>query len=225
MKRPESEKKNWDEGEWRDDFDSSSSFPSASQESFNENDSNWNPNSQNNSTSEEFVSGGEEDSVYQQENYDTIDENMKKKRPPLPKNSQSKSVEIDLAALGTPAVVGIIFIRSAFQGAIVGGVFGGLQGAFYGFQNRAALGGNVGTYVMQMSVASGKSFGLWLGTYQASTVFLGRIRHKNDVVNPMIGGFLAGSLSSLASRNRTQILYNGVASGVLMGFMHSFSKF
>jgi hypothetical protein len=222
MKRPESEKKSWDEGEWKDDFDSSSSFPSPSQESLEDNDSKWNTNP-NNSPSEEFVSGGEEDSVYKQENYDTIDEDMKKKRPALPKN-QSKTVEIDLAALGTPALVGITFVRSAFQGGVIGGVFGGIQGAFYGFQNRAALGGNVGTYVMQMSVASGKSFGLWLGTYQASLVCLGRIRHKNDVVNPIIGGFLAGSISSLASRNRTQILYNGVASGVLMGFMHSFSK-
>jgi hypothetical protein len=208
----EREPKGWDEEAWKDDFaGSSSSEPDYS--------SNFPPLIESNLTDYE---DGERNNLDKNPFHEQLlDEETKAKRPALP--SKSQEAQIDLSKISTPMLGGIIFVRSFFTGAVIGGLFGGIQGAAYGFQNRAALGGNIGPVIREASLTSAKSFGLWLGTYQSSTAVLSRIRHKNDMGNSIIGGFLAGAISTLSTRNRSQIIYSGVTSGALMGLMHAFN--
>jgi hypothetical protein len=204
--RDEREPKGWEEEEWK------VSEPDYTSESFPTNEFN---------SIDSYGNEAENDQDKNPFHEQLLDEEMKGKRPALPGNAQDTT--IDLSKISTPMLASIIFVRSFFTGAVIGGLFGGVQGAVHGFQNRAALGNNLGPVIMQTTVTSARSFGLWLGTYQSSTVVLSRVRHKNDIGNSVVAGFLAGSISTLATRNRSQIIYSGVTSGLLMGVMHAFN--
>jgi hypothetical protein len=115
---------------------------------------------------------------------------------------------------GWPMTCTIIAGSELMSGAMAGGAIG----AFMGVQRGMAEGG-MGpdfTRILRASVLSnaisiGVSLAIWKGTTCAS---LG-IRKKHDIVNEAIGGFTAGMVFALPSRNPMNIAFSGLSYGAL----------
>ena len=116
---------------------------------------------------------------------------------------------------GWPMTCGIIAGSELVSGAMVGGAIG----AFQGVQKGMAEGGLqhpdfsriVRASVLSNAIAIGFSLAIWKGTTCAS---LG-IRKKHDIMNEAIGGFTAGMVFALPSRNPMNIAFSGMAYGTL----------
>ena len=156
--------------------------------------------------------------------FDNIDEedlkNKHQKKKPLSAAEQQVKTKNDLTLeLGTAGICGILFLRNFVEGGMIGLVFGGLKGVITGYQTGSNKAPGFVRAVYTEAAITGRSLGLWLGTYRASKVLFARTRGVDDQLNTFVAGFCAGSIYMLHTRSPVQIIASGLSSGAMLSVM------
>ncbi len=107
------------------------------------------------------------------------------------------------------------------QGAVLGLAIGGVQGVFVGITSGMHRQPGFGGAVWHAAKSSGVQFGVWLGVYSGCRCALAVTRRKDDKLNVFGGGFAAGCVATLRTRNPALIVTNGVASGLIVTILEA----
>lgn len=128
-----------------------------------------------------------------------------------------------IESLGNLAYVGCaqLAVFSGIQGIILGGVLGAVQTGFAGAAQGMFRQPGFGRFVFQQAKLQGKQFGVWLACFSGMKCSLTLARGGvQDIVTVFGSGFVAGSVSTLYSRNPPLIAMNGLGSGIIVSVLH-----
>jgi hypothetical protein len=114
-----------------------------------------------------------------------------------------------------------IGVANFIQGGILGGVIGTFHASIDGFSNGYSRQPGFGRFLFSSGVSSAASFGGWLGAYTSVKCYMKSTRAKDDFLNSFGGGFAAGMVGTLRSRNPRIMIISGLGSGVLMSILDS----
>ena len=116
-------------------------------------------------------------------------------------------------------------VNVGFSGALSGGILGGIVGLYQGFTDppptdlirRTPL----ALRVAKVGALPALTFGVLLGSCQATTCALQAFRGKKDFLNSFGGGFVGGFLSALPTRSLTSITVSAFGTGILFAAIDS----
>jgi hypothetical protein len=133
-----------------------------------------------------------------------------------PKSQFGKENKVKISPeVGCTVAAAVNFIEGGVVGALVGGVHAVVDGYSHGFARQAGF----GRYVVGASLGSAVSFGGWLGSYKGTKCYMRAMRGKDDTLNSFGGGFVAGLVGSLRTRNPRVMVVSGIGSGILMSVL------
>jgi hypothetical protein len=138
---------------------------------------------------------------------------------PQTRGNQQKQQPVKISG---PAYCGVVGLANLIQGGIAGGAIGFVHTMHDAYQQGIMRQPDFPAYLRQGVFRQSINFGGWLCVYGAAKCMSTHIRKKNDAMNDFVGGFFAGSVVSLQTRNPRTIIAAGLANGSVMLVMHSF---
>jgi len=146
--------------------------------------------------------------------------------PPHPSSSAARNLQREQALKENPALIPIICglggVGMMTKGFMAGFVYGVGSTAIEGYQAGLSSQPGFGSLVLRTGVSSGGSMAVWLATYSTASCACQLYRGgKKDSLNSFVGGFSAGCVSTLRTRNPRVILLSGLTQGVIFTAMET----
>lgn len=104
----------------------------------------------------------------------------------------------------------ILTVGEAVNGGILGGAIGLFSGVSEGYQAGIIRQPEFSRFLRSRVIGNALSIGSSLAIWKGGTCLAQGVRKKTDVYNSMFGGFAAGVVFALPSRNPRNILVSGV---------------
>ncbi len=139
-----------------------------------------------------------------------------------PKSQANKQKQQQPVKISGPAYCGVVGIANLIQGGIAGGAIGFVHTMHDAYQQGIIRQPDFPAYLRQGVFRQSINFGGWLCVYGAAKCLSTHVRKKNDAMNDFVGGFCAGSVVSLQTRNPRTIVAAGLANGSVMLVMNMF---
>jgi Tim17/Tim22/Tim23/Pmp24 family len=145
---------------------------------------------------------------------------------PPPPSGAAKNLQREQALKENPALIPIICglggAGMMTKGFMAGFVYGVGSTALEGHQAGLSSQPGFGSLVLRTGVSSGASMAVWLATYSTASCACQLYRGgKKDSLNSFVGGFSAGCVSTLRTRNPRVILLSGLTQGVIFTAMET----
>lgn len=129
---------------------------------------------------------------------------------------------LPIPKLSKPAECMILATGGVMQGAIAGIIFGAFNTAITGVMQGHHRMPGFGRYVGAGSRQTAAQFSMWLGTFYGARCAVKPFIH-NDMASSAVGGFAAGFVSGLKTRNFRAMVAQGMISGGLVTLFDMFS--
>lgn len=185
--------------------------------------SKWNDNFEISSNNEILKDSYSNEELQTEFNFDNNENNNNQNHV----NYEIKKIKEELSKLTEFEIFRIqTFGMTAFSivnGFIVGGFVGLIHGAVLGYKTRKLIGGGVGGVVsrtLKEGFKIGMDTSIAMGAYTSTRMCARYIRKKDDPINSMFGGFVAGVATPIISRNRVNMFRRAWQLSSTFGLMH-----
>ena len=118
---------------------------------------------------------------------------------------------------GVLPTCGILFVGEAVNGAMIGGAIGLFSGISEAYQNQMIGQPDFRYFLRSRVIGNAVSIGGSLAIWKGGSCLAQGIRKKQDLYNSMFGGFAAGMVFALPSRNPRNIIVSGMTYAAIAG--------
>ena len=140
-------------------------------------------------------------------------------QPSLGQQPGGAAVAPQPVKLTGPAYCGVVGVANLIQGAIAGSAIGFFHTMHEAYTLNIMRQPDFPIFLRQGVVRQASNFGGWLAVYGASKCMSTHFRKKDDAMNGFLGGFAAGCVISLQTRNPRTIIAAGLMNGSVMFVM------
>jgi hypothetical protein len=125
---------------------------------------------------------------------------------------------------GVVTTCAILSTGELINGCIIGGVIGAFSGISEGYQQQIHKTPDFKYFLRGRVISNALSIGTSLAVWRGGACVAMGLRKKNDALNSMIGGFFAGVVMGLPSRNPRNMLVSGLSYSFIAGTFDALTK-